>query len=55
MFHIDKWTGAILRPGKPDKCQGNGHHPKFECCCDACAYYLKCFPELDVPVEPKKE
>lgn len=50
MFHRDKWTGAKLCPGKPDKCQGNGkHHNLFgkpiECCCDECAWFLKCFPE----------
>lgn len=47
MFHRDQWTGAWLRPGKPDKCQGNGKHPKFECCCDECAWFLKCFPKFD--------
>lgn len=37
-------TGAILMPGCPEKCEGNGEHPGFECCCDECDYYLKCFP-----------
>lgn len=40
-------TGAKLVPGNPDKCQGNGEHPFFECCCDECDYYLDCFPEYD--------
>ena len=38
-------TGAELKPGKPDECEGNGKHPQFELCCDECDYFLKCFPE----------
>lgn len=38
-------TGAALKPGDPEHCQGNGEHPDFECCCDECDYYLACFPE----------
>ena len=38
-------TGAELKPGDPENCQGNGEHPDFECCCDECDYYLACFPE----------
>ena len=38
-------TGAILSPGKPEICQGNGENPHFEICCDNCNYFLKCFPE----------
>ncbi len=38
-------TGAELKPGDPEHCQGNGEHPDFECCCDECDYYLACFPE----------
>ena len=40
-------TGAILTPGKPEKCQGNGEHKDFECCCDECDWFLLCFPEYD--------
>lgn len=42
---IDQWTGAELKPGKPDECEGNGEHPDFEICCDECDYYLLCFPD----------
>lgn len=35
-------TGAVLTPGKPDDCQGNGRHPEFECCCDECDYLALC-------------
>ena len=38
-------TGAILMPGDPEKCEGNGEHPDFECCCDECDHYLTCFPD----------
>ena len=40
-------TGAILTPGKPEKCQGNGEHKGFDCCCDECDWFLLCFPEYD--------
>lgn len=40
-------TGAELKPGKPDECEGNGKHPLFELCCDECDYFLKCYPEWD--------
>ncbi len=39
-------TGVELTPGKPDICLGNGDQG-FECCCDACDYFLCCFPEYD--------
>ena len=39
---IDQWTGATLKPGKPDECQGNGKDPRFECCCDECDYLIDC-------------
>ncbi len=42
---IDPWTGAELKPGDPEHCQGNGEHPDFECCCDGCNFFLACFPE----------
>ncbi len=37
-------SGAELRPGDPSSCQGNGMDPRFECCCDECDYFLRCFP-----------
>ena len=37
-------TGAVLSPGEPDKCQGNGEQEGYECCCDECDFYAKCFP-----------
>lgn len=40
-------TGAELKPGDPEHCQGNGEHPGFEICCDECDYFLQCFPEWD--------
>lgn len=40
-------TGAELKPGKPNECQGNGKYESFECCCDECDYFLDCFPEWD--------
>ena len=39
-------TGVELTPGKPDVCLGNGEQG-FECCCDECDYFLRCFPEFD--------
>lgn len=38
-------TGAVLAPGNPESCQGNGEDPRFEICCDNCDYFLACFPE----------
>lgn len=49
-YQIDP-TGALLLPGYPEKCEGNGEHPDYECCCDACDYYLECFPEA-MPGDP---
>lgn len=40
-------TGATLLPGFPEKCEGNGEHPDYECCCDECDHFLKCFPEWE--------
>ena len=39
-------TGIELTPKRPDVCLGNGEQG-YECCCDACDYYLLCFPESD--------
>lgn len=38
-------TGTPLAPGQPKMCLGNGDFPGFECCCDNCDFYLRCFPE----------
>ncbi len=38
-------TGVEITPGDPGACLGNGEQG-FECCCDACDYYLLCFPEF---------
>lgn len=48
-------TGAILTPGFPERCQGNGEHPDFEICCDECDYYLACFPEYQGEVNEALE
>ena len=40
-------TGAILTPGFPEKCQGNGEDPRFEICCDECDYMLCCLNSHD--------
>lgn len=40
-------TGAVLTPGKPAQCQGNGEDEEFECCCDECDWLMLCFPEYD--------
>ena len=39
-------TGVELTPEDPSVCLGNGELG-FECCCDACDYFLLCFPESD--------
>lgn len=38
-------SGAVLKPGAPDQCQGNGKTEGFECCCDECDYFLDCYPK----------
>ena len=40
-------TGAVLAPGDPEHCQGNGEHPGYEICCDECDFFLMCFPEIN--------
>ena len=47
---VDEATGAILSPGNPEICQGNGFHVNvdgdaIECACDECDYLQLCFPE----------
>ena len=39
-------TGIELMPGEPTVCLGNGEQG-FECCCDECDCFLRCFPEFD--------
>ena len=41
-------TGAILTPGNPEQCQGNGEHKDFDCCCDECDWEMLCFPEYNL-------
>jgi len=40
-------TGIELMPGEPTVCLGNGEQG-FECCCDECDYFLRCFPEFNL-------
>ncbi len=44
-------TGALLRPGDPEGCQGNGADACYEICCDECDYFLTCYPEFDIEKE----
>ena len=44
-------TGAVLMPGYPDICQGNGEDPRFEICCDECEYLRVC---LDAEKEQRE-
>ncbi len=45
-------TGVELTPGNSAVCLGNGGQG-FECCCDACDYFLLCFPEFGVQIKEK--
>lgn len=45
-------SGAILHPGEPKTCEGNGQHG--ECCCDECDYFLLCFPQFDIQTKGEK-
>lgn len=38
-------SGTPLAPGDPEHCMGSGGRDCFECCCDECPHFLKCFPE----------
>lgn len=38
-------SGAVLTPGKPQTCEGNGSNDSYEICCDECDWFLACFPE----------
>ena len=47
---IDPGTGILLTPSfHGETCQGSGLLSVYACCCDACDYYLACFPEWDLP------
>jgi hypothetical protein len=38
-------SGTLICPGHPKLCLGSGNlTPVFECCCDECDHFLKCFP-----------
>ena len=39
-------SGTPLTPSFNGKrCLGNGEHKEYECCCDECGYFLKCYPK----------
>lgn len=40
-------SGTPLAPGHPELCLGSGGRDYFECCCDECPHFLKCFPEYE--------
>ena len=40
-------SGTPLAPGNPNLCLGSGGRDYFECCCDECPHFLKCFPEYE--------
>ncbi len=45
-------SGTPLTPSRQGhKCLGNGEHPEYECCCDECDYYLKCFLQYASPLK----
>ena len=44
---IEDCTGAILVPGNPQECEGNGNDARYECCCDECDYYQLCEPYIN--------
>ena len=49
-------TGTPLTPSRQGrKCLGNGENEDYECCCDECDYYLKCFPQFDIKIKPKRK
>lgn len=48
-------TGTPLTPSRQGrKCLGNGENAEYECCCDECEYYLKCFPQYDYRLKRNK-
>ncbi len=49
-------SGAVLTPGKPQTCEGNGNNDSYEICCDECDWFLACFPEYcDSSYSPTEE
>ena len=49
-------SGAVLTPGKPQTCEGNGSNDAYEICCDECVWFLACFPEYcDSSYSPTEE
>ena len=49
-------SGAVLTPGKPQTCEGNGSNDAYEICCDECDWFLACFPEYcDLSYSPTEE
>ena len=41
-------TGTPLTPSRQGrKCLGNGEHEEYECCCDECNYFLRCYPQYN--------
>lgn len=52
---IDEFTGTPLKPSWQGlRCPGNGEHIEFECCCDECDYYMRCFPQYEWEYKFKK-
>ena len=48
-------TGIPLTPSWQGKrCLGNGEYQEYECCCDECDYYLRCFPQYNYMFKRKK-
>ena len=49
-LNMDEATGAVLKPGEPELCEGNGFHinidgDAIECACDECDYLQQCFSD----------
>lgn len=45
---LDLWTTIKLAPSYQGRdCIANGENPSVECCCDACDFFLVCFPEWE--------
>ena len=50
MIHND--TEEILTPSDHGKlCRHNGDNPNYEIACDACDFYLTCFPDWEEMLE----
>ena len=49
-------SGTLICPGHPKLCLGSGDFaPLFECCCDECDSFLKCYPEHQTEVDEALE